>query len=80
MHTWTPEVAMSAQILDAVRNLSYTLVMVNHDGKGAKPKPPEPAPRPYSPLEKAMARANHAKRKQEHDSLVARMLPHKAAK
>lgn len=73
--TWTPEVAMLANVLDAVRNVSHAVVAVQA-GKKAPPAP-DPVPRPRTPLEKAMARAEFARKKAAHESLAARVLPHK---
>lgn len=76
--TWTPEVAAITRVLDAVNQLTYVLTVVN-TSKGPQPKPPKPAPRPRSPLEKALDSAKRAKRQAKHESIVSRMLPHKAA-
>ncbi len=73
--TWTPEVAMLANVLDAVRGVQHAVVAVQA-GKKAPP-PPEPSPRPKTPLEKAMARAEYERKKAAHESLAARLLPHK---
>ncbi len=75
--TWTPEVAMLTNILDAVRGVQHAVVAVQA-GKKAPP-PPEPSPRPRTPLEAALRRAEYNRRKAKHESLVARVLPHKAA-
>lgn len=73
--TWTPEVAMLANVLDAVRGVQHAVVAVQA-GKKAPP-PPEPSPRPKTPLEKAMARAEYERKKAAHEALAARLLPHK---
>lgn len=75
---WTPEVAALTNIFDAVRDVQHTLVAVNSE-KGKTPDPPKRAPRPSTPLEAAMKRAAHNRRKAKHDALVARVLPKKAA-
>jgi hypothetical protein len=74
--TWTPEVAALTSVLDAVRQVQHAIVAVNSP-KGKTPEPPKPAPRPVTPLEKAMKVNEYNRRKAAHESLVARMLPHK---
>jgi len=74
-NTWTPEVAMLTQVVDAVRSLQHTLVAVNAE---KAPPPPEPLPRPTGALEKAVKIAEFNLRKAKHQALVARVLPHKA--
>lgn len=76
--TWTPEVAALTNLLDAVRGTTHAIIAVNSD-KGKAPEPPKPAPRPITPLERALKAADFARRKSAHESLVARMLPHKKA-
>lgn len=75
LHTWTPEVAALHDILDAVRGLTYTLVVVN-GGKNAKP--PKPSDRPVTALERMMKSVRHEVRLEKHKALAARLLPHKA--
>lgn len=75
MQTWTPEVAALTALRDDVRALHF-LIPASAGDRTAKA--PEPLPRPYSPLEGAMKRANHQTRQKKHNSLVSRMLPHKA--
>lgn len=72
--SWTPEVAAITELTDAVRHLTYVTAAVQGDKTS---KPPEPLPRPQTPLEAAMKRASWSARKAKHDSIVARMLPHK---
>lgn len=74
--TWTPEVAMLTNILDAVRGVQHAVVAVQSP-KGKAPESPTPAPRPVTPLEKAMRRAEYDRRKAQHEALAARLLPHK---
>lgn len=76
LQTWTPEVAVSTQILDAVRSVQHAIIAVNSE-KGKVPEPPKPAPRPHTPLEAAIKRAQYGKRKAAHDALAKRLLPHK---
>jgi len=76
--TWTPEVAELRGVHDAVRRLEYT-VMASQHGKKAAGEPPKPLPRPMTAVERAMKRAEHAHRQAKHESLVARVLPQKAA-
>lgn len=75
--TWTPEVAALTNILDAVRGVQHAVVAVQAP-KGKAPEAPKPAPRPVTPLEKAIRLASHNKRKAAHETLAARLLPHKA--
>lgn len=74
MVSWTPEVAAITTVADAVRRVEYTLGRVN----GSKEKPPEPLPRPSTPLEAAIKRVKFNDRKAKHDALAKRLLPHKA--
>lgn len=74
--TWTPEVAALTNVLDAVRGVQHAIVAVNSE-KGKAPEPPKPSPRPTTPLEKALKRAEFDRRKAKHNALVARVLPHK---
>lgn len=76
LHTWTPEVAIMTQVLDAVRSVQHAIVAVNSE-KGKVPEPPKPAPRPHTPLEAAIKRADFERRKTRHDALAKRLLPHK---
>lgn len=73
-HHWTPEVQAITTLTDAVNQITYVTSAAN----GGKPSPPKPMPRPLSPLEKALKRAQHERRQAAHESLVARLLPHKA--
>jgi hypothetical protein len=75
--TWTPEVAALTSVLDAVRDVRYAVVAVQHGNKAGEP--PTPAPRPVTPLEKALKRAEFDRKKAKHEALVARLLPKKAA-
>lgn len=74
LRTWSPEASLLADVVDAVRNVSTTLVAVN----GGKPSQPDRTPRPQTAMEKAQKEAVQARKKRRHNSLVARMLPHKA--
>lgn len=74
--TWTPEVAVMTNILDAVRGVQHAVVAVQAP-KGKSPEPPKPSPRPVTPLERALKLAEYNRRKSSHEALVARMLPHK---
>lgn len=74
--TWTPEVAALTNILDAVRGVQHAVVAVQAP-KGKAPEPPKPSPRPSTPLEAAMKLMEHRRKKAKHESLVARLLPHK---
>lgn len=74
---WTNEVAVMTNVLDAVRGVAHAVVAVNSP-KGKTPEAPKPAPRPRTPLERALKAAEFSRKKAKHESLVARMLPHKA--
>lgn len=74
---WTPEVSALTNLLDAVHGVTHAIVAVNSP-KGKSPEAPKPAPRPVTPLERALRGAEYRRKKAKHESLVARMLPHKA--
>lgn len=74
LNTWTPEVAAITQLDDSVRQLIYVTTVAAGDKTA---KPPAPLPRPHTPLESAMKRADFAARKAKHQSIVERVLPHK---
>lgn len=74
--TWTPEVAALHGVWDAVRRVEYAVFAAQHGNKAGEP--PKPLPRPVTALEKAMAAAEHNRRKSAHEALVARVLPRKA--
>lgn len=74
--SWTPEVSVLADVVDELRAVRHTLVMVNSE-KGKAPKAPQPYPRPKSALAKARQQANFRRRQASHESLAARLLPHK---
>ena len=73
--TWTPEVSMLTNVLDAVRGVQHAVYAAQHGKKAGEP--PKPAPRPITALERAMKTASFNRRKAAHDALVARILPHK---
>lgn len=75
--TWTPEVAMLTNIYDAVRGVQHAVVAVQAP-KGKAPEPPKPAPRPVTPLERALKVVEFNRRKSAHETLAARLLPHKS--
>lgn len=71
MSTWSAEVAVLADLVDAVNVLRNTLVAVNSkDGKGGKLVP---YPRPTTVIDKVRKNS----RKARHEQMVARVLPHK---
>lgn len=74
--TWTPEVAALKELQDSVNYLAYITVAANSEGKA--PAPPKPVSRPNSPIANALRRVELERREAKHQSLVARMLPHKA--
>lgn len=75
--TWTPEVAKLHEVLNTLRHLEHTVAAVQIGKKAGQP--PAPIPGPKTPLEKALKRAQFQRRKAAHESLVARVLPQKAA-
>lgn len=77
IHTWTPEVSALTEVLDAVRNVAYTVAAVNST---KRIEPPKPAQRPVTALDRLMKRERHEARQATHQKLVARLLPHKAGK
>lgn len=76
LHTWTPEVSKLSQVLDAVRLVGHYIVATNSE-RGKQPAPPKADPRPMSPLEVALQRAEQSRRQESHDRLTKRLLPHK---
>lgn len=72
MSTWSPEVAMLADLIDVVSSLRSTLVAVNSK-PGSKPPAVTPYPRPGTMLEKV----RREQRLRRHEELVARVLPKK---
>lgn len=76
LHTWSDEVAVLTDILDATRRVGYAIIASNAE-KGKAGKPPEPAPRPQTALERLKKRAKYDVRKERHDALAKRLLPHK---
>lgn len=73
--SWSPEVAVLTSILDATRGVQHAVIAAQHGKKAGEP--PKPSPRPQTELQKAMKRAEYDRRKAAHESLVARVLPHK---
>lgn len=71
--TWTPEASLLTSLIDAVRNVSYTVAATN----GAKTEQPAPAPRPQTALEIAIKRAEYERRKAKHEALADRLLPNR---
>lgn len=72
---WTPEVAVLTNVLDATRRVEYAVYAAQHGKKAGEP--PKPSPRPVTPLESALKRAEFNRRQAKHQALVARVLPHK---
>jgi len=73
--SWTPELAMLTNLLDAINGVRYAVVAVQAGKKAGDP--PKPARRPQTALERAMRRAEFNRRQAAHEALVARVLPHK---
>jgi hypothetical protein len=71
LSTWSPEVAMLANVADELRALRYLTTAVNSKNK---PNPPMPYARPIT----AFDRVRNQEREAAHRALVARVLPHKA--
>lgn len=71
MREFSPEVEVLSVCADRLAEVIQAIGVT----KGAKPKAIRPLPRPVT----AMQRLASRKRKAKHDSLVARMLPHRAA-
>jgi hypothetical protein len=71
LSTWSPEVGVLADLVDAVNALRHAFVAVNSK-PGANPKF-EPYARPRSVMEKVQAKD----RARRHTELVGRVLPHK---
>lgn len=74
LQSWTPEVEALTMLRNDVRALTYYTRLAAGD-KSAKP--PAPLPVPKTALQQASAKAEYDRRKSAHESLVARMLPHK---
>ena len=79
MTQFTPEVAAIADAIDAINGVRHAIIMANSDPKKSPPKAPDPYPRPVTALMGATQRAKFELRKKKHESLVARLLPHKKA-
>lgn len=74
LQDWSPEVAELVVIGEKIDRLIYATQMA----AGGKNVPkPEPAPRPVTELARATRRAEWNRRQQSHESLVARVLPHR---
>lgn len=73
LSSWTPEVAVLTGVLDAVRRVEYAVIAAQAGSKAAG-QPPKPSPRPVTPLERALKRADFERRKAKHEALVARVL------
>lgn len=74
---WSPEVAATTRLIDAVNGVRYAVIAVQAGKKAGDP--PKPERRPVTAIERAMRAAEFNRRKTAHESLVARVLPHKAA-
>lgn len=78
--SWTPEVAILADVVDELRAVRHSIIMSNHDPKKTPPSPPKPYRRPSTALSRLAAQARHESRQKKHQSLAERLLPHKNAK
>lgn len=74
--SWTPEVAVLTDVLDAINQVRYAVVAVQAGKKAGDP--PKSSPRPITALARAFKKAENDRRKSAHESLVARVLPRKA--
>lgn len=43
---WSQMEQLMASVYDRLGHITYVLLLANHSGKGKKPDPPEPLPRP----------------------------------
>jgi hypothetical protein len=74
---WSPEVAAIAELRDDVRRLGYYVLA---SGGMKNPPKPDPVPRPVTELDRMVKSATNDARRERHEKLVARLLPHKAKK
>lgn len=74
MHTWSPEAAILADVVNALRALSVT-VAASNGAKGLKE--PAPYPTPKTALDGLQKAAYYERRQAAHQALAARLLPHK---
>lgn len=72
MSTWSPEVAMLADLIDAVNGVRGVLVAANRK-PGSPPPEVKAYPRPGTMLEKV----RREQRRKRHEELVARVLPNR---
>jgi hypothetical protein len=72
--TWTPEVGLLADVVDAVNQLRIAFIAANTE-KGKQPPKFTAYPRPKSALEKVRKVSEYERRKAKHDALVKRVLP-----
>jgi len=68
MHTWSPEMAMLAKIIDKLSGIQHAVIAVNS-------KTPPSSPKPYPMPKTAMDRAHRITREERHLDLVAKVLP-----
>jgi hypothetical protein len=74
MSSYTPEVEALASVVETLQSLLAVTIQANSKA-GSTPPKFNPFPRPRTALQRARARA----RKVNHETLAARLLPHKAA-
>lgn len=75
---WTPELAALNNVINAVNAVAYTIRAVKAEKPGQAGQPPEPMPTPRTALDRARENAKWRKRWENHRSIVAKVLPHKA--
>lgn len=75
MATWSTEADLLASVYDAVQGVRHAveLSVWAQSGKGSRPKPAKPYPRPKTAMDKARVDTRMAK----HKALAARVLPHR---
>lgn len=73
---YTPEVAMLANVVDAVSSVRHAIIQVNSE-KGKTPKAPPPMPRPRTLVDRLVEKQERMIRWDKHESLAARLLPNR---
>lgn len=77
VHRWTPEVAILADLYDTINRMAYAQLCAAVGGPQKAGPAPKPYPRPKTALRRAIEKATYDRKLAKHESLVARMLPHK---
>lgn len=71
---FTPEVAMLANVVDAISAVRHAIIQVNSSSKGPKPKPPPPMPRPRTLVDRLVEKQERIIRWGKHEALADRLL------